>query len=35
VAILAKTGHFPMFERTAPQFRGIVSRWLGRHARMR
>jgi pimeloyl-ACP methyl ester carboxylesterase len=35
VAILAKTGHFPMFERTAPQFRGIVSRWLGRHARVR
>jgi pimeloyl-ACP methyl ester carboxylesterase len=28
VAILANTGHFPMFGRTAPRFRAIVSRWL-------
>jgi len=28
VAILANTGHFPMFERTAPRFRAIVSHWL-------
>jgi pimeloyl-ACP methyl ester carboxylesterase len=34
VAILAKTGHFPMFERTAPRFRAIVSNWLRRHARV-
>jgi pimeloyl-ACP methyl ester carboxylesterase len=31
LAILANTGHFPMFERTAPRFRGIVSAWLRRH----
>jgi pimeloyl-ACP methyl ester carboxylesterase len=35
VAILGKTGHFPMFERSAPRFRGIVSGWLRRHARVR
>lgn len=28
VAILANTGHFPMFARTAPHFRRIVARWL-------
>lgn len=28
VAILAKTGHFPMFGRTAPRFRTIVAQWL-------
>jgi pimeloyl-ACP methyl ester carboxylesterase len=32
VAILPKAGHFPMFERTAPRFRAIVSNWLRRHS---
>jgi hypothetical protein len=27
----ADTGHFPMFERTAPQSRVTVARWLGQH----
>ena len=31
VAILARTGHFPMFERTAQRFRGILSNWLRQH----
>jgi hypothetical protein len=25
------TGHFPMFERTLPQFRGIFANWLTGH----
>ena len=31
VKILANTGHFPMFERSAPRFRALVSNWLRRH----
>jgi pimeloyl-ACP methyl ester carboxylesterase len=28
---LSNTGHYPMFERTAPRLRSLVARWLTRH----
>jgi pimeloyl-ACP methyl ester carboxylesterase len=30
-AFIPDSGHFPMFERSAPQFRGVLSAWLQSH----